>query len=229
MLDMEQETLLHLSSTFSKLLKRSFGKGPESCFVSSHDSRLIIVIRHFLTPPEEVLLQKQKIGLIDRFRSAVMDVVVDEFTEEVSRVFGDSYPSYYADWDYTTNSALILLEGQGKKPWLDYRSYTRFQELLSEEISKLSAGLQKRPSMIDVVKVHQNLVVTVCEGVLMPFEKVMYEQKHYALLSERSREIKQGFVAKLNEFEHVFGRKIANLYLTWDYKNDKSHMFFSLK
>jgi len=229
MLDTEQEELLHLSSSFSKILKRRFGKGPEACFVISHENRLIITIRHFLTPPEEVLLGKNKTSLIDQFRSAVMDLVFEEFAHEVYRVYGGSYTTYFADWDYMTNSALLVMEGQEKEQMRDFRMDPHFQDLLSEEILKNSVGIQKPPSLIDVIKVRHNLVIAVCVGVLMPIDKLMYEQQQFGLLSERSREIKRGFLAKMNGFEQVFSREVANLYITWDYQNDTSHMFFSLK
>ncbi|MGQ4667236.1 Na-translocating system protein MpsC family protein [Metabacillus halosaccharovorans] len=74
-----QEDLLLLSSTLSKILKRRFGKGPEICSVTLHSNRIIAFIRKYITPAEEVLLKNDNVNLVYKFRSAVMEDVVDEF------------------------------------------------------------------------------------------------------------------------------------------------------
>ena len=86
MINTRQENLFYLSSTYSKLLKRRFGKGPETCYIISKNSRLYVFMRNFMTPAEEVLVEKQELNLALQFRSTVINAVTKEFLPEISKI-----------------------------------------------------------------------------------------------------------------------------------------------
>ncbi|MBM4763203.1 DUF2294 family protein [Bacillus sp. B15-48] len=54
----EQHLVVSISSYISKLLRRTFGKGPQSCQTSIYINYLITYLRGFLSPIEEVLCSK---------------------------------------------------------------------------------------------------------------------------------------------------------------------------
>lgn len=110
MINTTQENLLYLSSTFSKLLKRRFGKGPETCYVILKGNRIYVYMRNFITPAEESLINNDEVDLAAKFRSTVINIIIKEFILEVSKVLGSSFDHFLHDWNYEKNTGILLLE-----------------------------------------------------------------------------------------------------------------------
>jgi uncharacterized protein YbcI len=105
-----QENLVYLSSTFSKLLKRRFGKGPEACNVFIKGNRFYVYMRNFITPAEVVLMNQGQLELAHNFRSAVINSVTQEFIPEVLKTLGIPFDYFLHDWNYDKNTGILLLE-----------------------------------------------------------------------------------------------------------------------
>jgi uncharacterized protein YbcI len=54
----EQKKEDYISSYISKLLRKKFGRGPQSCQTTISKNHLVTYIRGFLSPMENVLLEQ---------------------------------------------------------------------------------------------------------------------------------------------------------------------------
>ncbi|WP_216830158.1 Na-translocating system protein MpsC family protein [Alkalihalobacterium elongatum] len=225
----QQEDLLQLSSTLSKMLKQKFGKGPESCFVTNHSDGLTVYIRNFITPAEEVLIESNQMNLAYNFRHAVIERVFKEFSKEVVTTLGLTLTHYYNDWDYHNNTGIMLLKDVSREGFPEMASYSRLKSKLLEKISYISAELHKVPSDIRVIKLNQNMYAVECQETLLHIEKVLYKKNCMEILQERSREIKQSYINKRALFTEVFGRGVEAVFMTWDYENNCNYIFFYLQ
>ncbi|PGT82268.1 MULTISPECIES: Na-translocating system protein MpsC family protein [Bacillaceae] len=224
-----QEDLLLLSSTLSKLLKQRFGKGPETCYVTLHSNRLVIFIKKYITPAEAVLLKNNNVSLLQKFRSAVMEEVFTEFGKEAHDCLGISFDSYYDDWNFKRNTGIMILENSGSKEWLETTVPPTIRENLFNGIISVSEEIYKVPSRVEIIRMNQNMYAVECREPLIQIEKVLYRKGHIELLQERSNDIKNSFIKQKEVFESIFTTVVEDIFMIWDYKNDRSYIFFYLQ
>jgi uncharacterized protein YbcI len=220
-----QEDLLYLSSNFSKMLKRGFGKGPETCNVTKRGNRVYVLMRNFITPSEEVLLRNEDILLATKFRLSVFNAVAEEFVNEASRVLGTEYKTFYYDWNYDTNNGLLLLEGQElhDQQKVDGVFETETVRLLSE----IGSRLHKVPGSSRIVKYTQNYCVVESKGVFLEVDHILYKRGCFDLLLHQSKEIKSGYLKHKKLFEKQFNRGIDDLFLILDHTNNRNLLIFN--
>ncbi|WP_226528611.1 Na-translocating system protein MpsC family protein [Metabacillus niabensis] len=223
-----QEDLLLLSSTLSKILKRRFGKGPEMCFVTLHSNRIIVFIRKYITPAEEVLLKNDNVNLVYKFRSAVMEDVVDEFIGKVKDSLGMSFDSYFEDWNFNRNTGMLILENSQSRNWINTDIHPAIKEKLFQGISEVHNDIYKAPTSMEIVKINQNMYAVECRNTLIQMEKILYNKGYFGLLQERSNDIKNSYFLHKGKFDSIFDTKVEDIFLFWDYKNDRNYMFFYL-
>lgn len=223
-----QEDLLLLSSTLSKILKRRFGKGPEMCFVTLHSNRIIAYIRKYITPAEEVLLKNDNVNLVYKFRSAVMEDVIDEFIWEVKDSLGMSFDSYFEDWNFNRNTGMLILENSQSRNWINTDIHPALKEKLFEGISVVHNEIYKAPTSMEIIKINQNMYAVECRDTLIQMEKILYNKGYFGLLQERSNDIKNFYFLHKKKYDFIFETKVEDIFLFWDYKNDRSYMIFYL-
>jgi len=220
-----QEDLLYVSSKFSKVMKKRFGKGPETCSVILNKNRLYIYIRNFMTPAEDVLIKSKEYNLATLFRSKVINTFMKEFSQDVSKVFGMTFDRFYHDWNYDTNTGILLLENENAK--LEEKIDVPFENELFSLLEMVCARLHKIPNQLKVVKFTQNICAVECKGVLLELERILYEKGNLDMLLDQSRKIKKGYLKNKETFENIFHRNIEDMFIMWDYKNDCNYLIFN--
>jgi uncharacterized protein YbcI len=220
-----KEDLLSLSSSFSKIIKRGFGKGPETCYTVLRANRLYVYIRNFMTPAEEILAEKQEYNLLMNFRSSVITALSRDLVKEASLILGISFDSFYQDWNYKLNSGILLLVNNSFNP--DVKVEESFERKLFQLVRMVGSQLHKIPSGLKVVKNTQNICAIESKGVMLPLDYLMVKQGNSDLLFTYAREIKEGYYQHRELFEELFNRSIEDLFMMWDFKNNKSYLIFS--
>ncbi|MBU8905313.1 Na-translocating system protein MpsC family protein [Desertibacillus haloalkaliphilus] len=230
MIKSKQEELTYLSSYFSKKLKRHFGKGPETCFSTVKDNLMLVHVRNFLTPAEEVLLESNEIHLASTFRSVIIKKIIADFIDEVERVYGITFDSYHEDWNYDSNTGAIMLvnEVSSQHPTA-IKDEGTMDQLLGEQVRKASSDIHREPDQLFVKKLSRSIYVVECKGTLLPIETRLFQKGYSDILIESFRDIRTAFEKKKPMFEDVFGQSVDELFLFWDYKKNKSYITFFLK
>ncbi|MFP7299674.1 Na-translocating system protein MpsC family protein [Neobacillus niacini] len=216
--------MAYLSSTFSKLVKRRFGKGPEACNVILKGNRFYVYMRNFITPAEEVLLKQDKLELAVNFRCSITNAVTEEYLLVVSKVLGIAFDSFYHDWNYDQNTGILLLEHSQS----DYKENieSSLEGSLFSLIENVGSSYHKKPGSLKIVKFTQNICAIESKEVLLPLEKLVYEKGNFELLMHQAWEIKKGYWSNKGQFELLFSRLIEDMFLMWDYKNNRHYLIF---
>jgi uncharacterized protein YbcI len=221
-----QDELLYLSSKFSKILKSKFGKGPETCYVVFKENRLFIYISNFMTAAEEVLVKNDQVNLANKFRTAVINLICKEFLPEATKVMDLPFQTFYHDWNYGTNKGIIIIEPRHIQS--DASNDISFSEHdLFKLMNQVSAKIHKVPEGYKLVKWNQNVCIVECRGVLLSMDRYLYQQGLTDILVEHSREMKMYYLNRKELFENVFNREIDDLFITWDYEQDKNFIVFN--
>lgn len=219
-----QEDLMSLSSSFSKVIKRGFGKGPETCYAVLRANRLYVYIGNFMTPAEEILTDKQEYNLVMKYRSTVITALSEELLREASQLLGSPFESLYQDWNYHSNSGILLLVNNSFYP--DIKIDESFERKLFQLVRLVGSKLHKIPSELKVVKYTHNICAIESKGVILPLDYLLVEQGNIDLLFTNAREIKKGYYQHRELFEEMFNRSIEDLFMMWDPKKNRSYLIF---
>lgn len=219
-----QDDLHALSSSFSKLLKRGFGKGPETCYAVLKENKLYVYIRSFMTPAEEILYGNHQKNLIEKFRNSVIRTLSEEFLKESSRLLGVQFECFYQDWNYDTNSGMLLFVSSSVK--ID----TKTEEMVSDGINKVirtvGARFHKLPVSLRTLPSPTNTYAITLKGVLLPIENLIYERGETDLLLTQARNIKKGYWLHKGVLEDALNRSIEDIFIMWDYVENKNYIIF---
>lgn len=222
-----QEDLIILSSSLSKLLKRKFGKGPETCYASLKEGMISVHIKNFITPAEEVLIENKEINLAYNFRSAIMKAIFQEFKREITNILEVECEEIFHDWNYSINTGMILIILEESIGELSNRPDIVDSEKLLEVAKGVGQKIHKVPTGYSFFKLNQNSYAISYNGTMTQIEYILYKKGKLELLRQRSEEIKKEYTNSLILFERTFGRKIKELFFIWDYENDTSYIIFN--
>ncbi|MFA9556342.1 Na-translocating system protein MpsC family protein [Evansella sp. AB-rgal1] len=225
-----QEDLTYVSSQLSKRLKSSFGKGPDSCFSTFEEGMLYIHIRKFITPSEEVLLKRNKKGLALTYRNVILEAIIEDLKIELNKIFKVSFTHFFQDWDFDTNSGLLLMMTTSyNPPHIKNNNYSINNNLIIEKIQNAYIEAYKKPNDITISQINENIYVAECKHNFLPIELELYKQGNYEILLNHSYDIKRRLTEYKPLFISAFKRIVNDIFVMWDYDEDKNIVVFFVK
>ncbi|WHY67514.1 Na-translocating system protein MpsC family protein [Neobacillus sp. SuZ13] len=215
-----------ISSYVSKLLRKNFGKGPHTCRTTLSKNHLVTYIRGFLTPMEEILLQQGQNRYVDDVRAAIINHVLNEITGVVKVTLEVDVEEYYHDWNFPNNSGILIfvLEetiGQVSQADID-------MQRLESEVGRLSYLVEKVPDHIHIYPISPSVYLVERSGILVPIEKALIEKGFEQELRFTKDELEKKYFHREGRFEDIFKKSIRDIFIDWNFKEDKSLMAFML-
>ncbi|MDG5787479.1 Na-translocating system protein MpsC family protein [Evansella sp. AB-P1] len=223
-----QEKISYLSSFTSKLLRQKFGRGPESCSATLCKNHLVFYIRGFISPMEEVLLQKGQSSYVDHAREIIIQHVLNELKGAVEVTLDVEVEEYFHDWNFNNNSGTIILvlenELQTMYPKPQYDIVR-----LEDEVKRVTAIVQKLPDKVFTYPISENILLIQRIGILVPIEKALIAKGYEDELKLTKDDLEKSYFHRDVNFETIFPTPLLDLFIDWDFKEDKSMMCFILK
>lgn len=222
------EKLKYISSYTSKLLRNKFGRGPESCFAATADHFLVLQIRGFISPMEEVLLQEKHSIQVDFARTVVMKNVMAELKGVIQVSFDVEVKSFYHDWNFPNNTGVIIASLNSPLNQME-KSETFDFALLEAEVSRISCLVEKTPEEIFSFQISSKLFIVKREGILVPIEKALIEAGFRRELHFTKDELEKKYLHRHGRFDQVFKQEVSDIFVDWDFDEDNSLICFILK
>jgi uncharacterized protein YbcI len=225
-----QQELLDLSSLTSKMLRRNFGRGPESCHAYINHRYLVFYIRGFLSPMESVLLEKGKSDHIVASRRIVMDSVLTQLKGVFELKFQQDVRSFYQDWNYPNNTGLVTVVFE-KDILTSDEAIESFQErsLLVEEVERISMLVQRKPEQTAAYKISPKIYLIIRQGILVPVEKALILKGYQQTLLAIKDELEKTYYHRYGRFEEIFNQQVTDIFVDWNFSGDNSIMCLVLK
>lgn len=224
-----QQMQLEISSYLGKLLRDTFGKGPESVNVSIGYTFITIYLRNFLTPSERVLMEQDHEMIVMQMRDKLMEMIRPELIGYIEIVTGQKPEEFYYDWGLQNRSGMIM--GVFPEP-------IRGNDLLIEEyvgktgvqqeIIDISQQAQKAPEEIYSCEINPRTVVVVRNGILVRIEKELIRHGIGDLLRRIKRQLEKSYLHNNTHLESLFKKRIVDSFVDWDFVRDKSLTVFVL-
>ncbi|MDG5787480.1 Na-translocating system protein MpsC family protein [Evansella sp. AB-P1] len=228
-----QENLIYLSSQLSKILKKSFGKGPDSCYCTLREQIVFFHIRQFKTPAEEVLLQKGETNLATKLRKTIMDAIFEQFKQELDKILDIEFESFLQDWNFETNTGLVIFISKVSESNNDITSQLNQtkNEILEDQIAIVYSEVYKAPRHVRTFEVTETICVLECTNVISPLEIQLYKKgmEYSDVLLSHSNDLKKSIRSNRERFSSGFNLKIYDVFIFLDYKTSKNYVVFYLK
>ncbi|MCL7747722.1 Na-translocating system protein MpsC family protein [Halalkalibacter alkaliphilus] len=223
-----QEQLNHISSYTSKLLRKKFGRGPELCSGTLSERYLLLHIRGFISPMEEVLLQQGMSKDVDTARSVIIAHVLEELKGVVQISLEVDVIEYYQDWNFPNNTGVIILVFEKE---VEKKSITQVNNIgeFEKEISRISAIVQKVPDEIEITPLSDTILLVKREGILIQIEKALISKGYKNELLITKDELEKEYFHRYSRFNEILNRVVRDIFIDWDVEKDKSLMVFILQ
>ncbi|ULT57906.1 DUF2294 domain-containing protein [Neobacillus drentensis] len=226
-----QQKLMDISSLTSKLLRKSFGRGPESCYAYANERFLVFYIRGFMSPLESTLLENGNSDNIDISRHIVMKSVNNQLKGILELEFEQDIESFYHDWNYPQNTGMIAVEFEGDiaQPMARNQGGSVDLKPLIEEVERISILVQKRPERTEAYFISPNIYLIKRDGILVQIEKALVSKGYEHTLLVTKDELEKSYLHRDGRFEEIFHNPVADILVDWDLSEDRSIMCFVLK
>ncbi|RFB13438.1 DUF2294 family protein [Bacillus sp. HNG] len=223
-----QEKLKYISSYTSKLLRNKFGRGPESCSAVTADRFLVLHIRGFVSPMEEVLLQENQVIQVDHARDVVIKSILAELKGVFQVTLETEVKTFSHDWNFPNNTGVIIAELVDSLLPMEKNSEVNYS-LLEMEVARISQLVEKTPDYIFSFQISPKIFIVKREGILVPIEKALIEAGFKNELHFTKDELEKSYFHRYGKFDQLFHRPVTDIFIDWNFKNDNSLICFVLK
>ncbi|PYI51388.1 Na-translocating system protein MpsC family protein [Paenibacillus flagellatus] len=227
------QPLQHMQQTIGsyvgKRLRDTFGKGPESVFVSIGHTYIAIYLRNFMAPPERVLLEQKQEAIVRRMRDYLMKPLLPDVADYIGTVAGIRPNEAFYDWELSNRSGMIVFGcgdpiADSPPPDGDYPG--------KEEVERELASAGVHPLIdrdgVRSFEINPRTIVAIRHGILLPIERELLRLGHGESLKELKRSIEKQRPDRRMAFESALRRTVVDLFVDWDFERDKGVFVFVL-
>lgn len=212
-----------IGSSIGKLLRETFGKGPETVYVTMSSNYITVYLRNFISPPERVLLEQDQIFIVHQMRDKLMETVMPLITALIEEITGNSIREFYYDWNLHDKTGMLvgISSGLFQQSELIDESYGGKQEL-EREIVRISHLSQKAPDEISSCEVSPRTIIVIRNGILVRIEKELIRAGLQDTLKTVKRNLEKSYLHNNGHLETILGRMITDVFVDWDFDHDRS-------
>ncbi|MDQ1004419.1 uncharacterized protein YbcI [Neobacillus niacini] len=224
---MDQKKEEYISSYISKLLRKKFGRGPQSCQTTVSKNHLVTYIRGFLSPMEDILLEYGQNKYVDHARGVIITHLLDEIKGVVQVTLDVEVVDYYHDWNFPNNSGVLIfvLDNEAGE---EYKADVDIQRL-ENEISRLSLLVEKVPDKVHIFPISSSICLIERTGILIQIEKALIEKGFEKELRYTKDELEKKYFHRDGRFGDIFHKSVMDMFIDWNFKEDKSLMAVILR
>lgn len=225
-----QQKLVDISGLTSKLLRKNFGRGPDSCNAFVHHRYLVFYIRGFLSPMEGILLANGSVDHINFSRNIVMNAVLSNLQGILEMEFKQDIADFYHDWNYDRNTGMITVVFEREiSPCMETLDHFPEHDPLIAEVERLSALVQKKPERTEAYRVSPKLYLVKRTGILIPLEKALISKGFQQVLLDTMNDLEKSSFNPNGGLKDIFKQPIADIFVGRNLIQDNSITCFVLK
>ncbi|WP_079474165.1 Na-translocating system protein MpsC family protein [Marinococcus halophilus] len=227
-MEQQQTEAQMIAAYIGKALRDHFGKGPVNIHVSYKRPFLVMYVKDFLGPMENILLQQNEEQRVAQSREFIMDEFCPRVQPDIEDMVNGSIKEWYFDWNFEAHTGMIwaVMEEEPSKNfrWPGHLSQRAFER----KIINLSIKGQKEPDYTKSYWIDERSVMIYRAGIFVEIEKELI----HAGFEEQLKTAKRPMERRLFQEEHmepILQRKITDVFTDWNFQEDKGYMVLSLE
>lgn len=225
----EQTKQAEISGYLSTLLRKHFGKGPTSVYVTLRPPFLTIHFRGFLAPMEKLQVKQKEFNRVLKTRDLLMNDLREEIIEELKAKTNLDIVELYADWNLEKETGLLIgvLDANEEDGTMEWPNGVSREEFLGR-IEKASYSAEKVPERTELYWLSDRTVLVKRSGILVAIEKELIRNGLEEELKLAKRPLEHKVLQEV-DLEAVLHRKITETFLDWNFEMDISYVVFLLE
>lgn len=228
---MEQEKTAQseLASHVGRLLRETFGKGPQSVHVSIYRPFVVFYMRGLLSPTEKILMEQDQVNSVQHTRDLLMKSLIPEIKAYTSLIAGLTFEEFYYDWGLHNLSGIFVgIEANGDNMEAVKQEGYAGMEALHQEIDFISQSVEKTPEETYSCLLNDRTLLVIRSGILISIEKELIRMGFEGLLKLAKRNLEKGHLHNSIRLEPILNARINDIFVDWDVHRDKSVIVFAL-
>lgn len=225
----EKTVEAEIGGYISKILRRHFGKGPTSVYVTINRPFFTIYFRGFLSPIEANLLKQNETKRVLETRDILMDDLRVEIIQGLREIGQLEVKELYADWNLKKETGLIIgvLNEEGEKNTLKWPD-DAVEQAFKKRIEKASEKAEKIPGSTEVYWLSDRTILVRRSEILIRIEKALIRNGFVEELKIAKRPLEHEVLREV-QLETVLKRRIIETFMDWNFDNDLSYVVFLLE
>jgi uncharacterized protein YbcI len=224
----EKQIQSEIASHIGRLLRESFGKGPQSIYVNISRPFIVIYLRNFLSPTEKILLQQDQLDSVRHTRDLVMKSLIPEIKAYLLLAEMNIREFYY-DWGFDNYSGILVgMESDRHSLLYSPQEWYAGKDELHGEMEKISQQIQKKPEEIRSYLINERTLLVVRTGILISLGKELIRLGFEESLKLAERNLERRHLINNNQLQKIFQSRISDIFIDWDFHLDKSVTVFIL-
>ncbi|WP_078556294.1 Na-translocating system protein MpsC family protein [Alkalihalobacterium alkalicellulosilyticum] len=226
---MEQEQIQTINTLINKMIRKNFGRGPKKCQTTISTEYVVTYIDGFVSPMEEMLLLQGQKNQVEKARTAVMNHILEELKGAIKVALDRDVEECYQDWNFPNDTGCIILVLNEEVDREKMYQQKINNPLLEREIARISELVQKVPEEIHIISLTPSICLVERSGILIPIEKALLEKGFDEELRVTKDELEKSYFHRFGKFDEIFNKKVKDIFIDWDFKEDKAFMAFILQ
>jgi len=219
-----QDQLKSVSSYASKWLRQKFGRGPESCRAHLAGRFLVFVVRGFMSPMEEVLVQQGQNDTVHASRQIIIEKLLSELKGVFQVTLDVQVQDFYHDWNLQSNIGMIIAMLESPPANAEADALTEFPgkaECLAE-VDRISQLTQRMPDLAQVYQITPQIYLIWREGILLRLEKALIAKGLAKELRLTKAELEKSYFYHDSRWSDILQAPLEDLFVDWNLKDDNS-------
>lgn len=213
----------------STLLRKHFGKGPTSIYVTVNPPYISIHFRGFSTTMEKILLKQDEWKRVLETRNLLVDELKPIIRQQLKELGGWTIEKFYVEWNLQieTGTFLLVLEDSSLSkefPWQSDSQKNEFETVLQQ----IGATLQRDPCQTASYWLNERTLLIKWTGVLTGIEKALIADGYSGIL-KYTKWFHERSVLEKAGFETVFRRRVQEIFQDWDFDLDTGYIILVLE
>ncbi len=224
----ERTIQAEIGGYISTILRKYFGKGPTSVFVTINRPFFTIHFRGFLAPMEELQLKQKQEQRVLETRNILMSELKPEIIKGLHEVADLEAKELYVDWNLEKETGLMIgvLEGEPQASAFTAHEGVDAEAFL-EKIEQASHKAEKVPGQTDVYWLNDRTILVRRSEILIRIEKALIRNGFAEELKVAKRPLEHEVLREV-ELEKTLNSRISETFLDWNFETDVSYIVFVL-
>lgn len=218
-----------VGSYISNLLRKHFGKGPTSIYVTVRHPFITIHFRGFLAPMEKLQVKQGEIKRVLATRDLMVLDLKPEISRGLSEVANLELTEVYADWNLDKETGMIIgvMEEEATEVpenWPDDSN----PEAVRGQMMEASNKAEKVPDRTDIYWLSDRTILVRRSGILVRIEKELIKNGFAEELKLAKRPLEHEVLGEV-QLENVLNRTISEIFVDWNFEIDVSYIALLLE
>lgn len=222
----ERTIQAEIGGYISTVLRKYFGKGPTSVYVTVNRPFITIHFRGFLAPMEHLQLKQKEVQRVLETRDMMMAELKPEIIQGLQEVAALEVKELYADWNLEKETGLIIGVLEEKVDAVAFKGPVDMdEEAFLERIKEASNKAEKVPARTDVYWLSDRTILVRRTEILIRIEKALIKNGFIEELKLAKRPLEHEVLQEV-QLETVLNRRISETFLDWNFDADLSYIVF---